>query len=139
MSQTTKSPVRRALAATVAIAACLAVVFVAGASASTITTTNCHVSAHYAPAKGSVSCGGHYSVSLRVCAQVRGAHGKWYVIKGDCSYASGKTPGKISATVSRFKEKCNRTYRIQAIGTVGSHHSSAYYGNFGTTCIGGGY
>jgi hypothetical protein len=138
MPHTIRPSARRALAAGAAVAACLAVLFATSASASTIKSTNCHVSAHYSPARGTVTCAGHYSVALRVCVQVKGAHGKWYVVKGDCSSASGKTPGKISATVSQFHSHCNRTYRVQAIGTVGSRHSSAYY-NFGTTCIGGGY
>lgn len=112
--------------------------FAAGASASTIKGTNCHVSAHYAPAKGTVSCTGHYSVSIRTCVQVQGKHGKWYVIRGDCSRASGTTPGKVWATVKQFHEKCNRTYRVQAIGTAAGQRSTDYYG-FGTSCIGGGY
>jgi hypothetical protein len=139
MPDTVRRSGRLALAATAVIAACLVVLLAATASASTIKSTNCHVSARYAPARGAVSCSGHYSVVLRVCVQVRGAHGKWYVIKGDCSSASGRTPGKITASVPQFRERCGHTYRVQAIGTVGARHSSAYYGNFGSTCVGGGY
>ena len=125
---------RRTAVIAVTVVACLCAALAATASAN-IRGTNCHVSAHYAPASGSVSCSGHYSVAIRVCVQVRGKSGKWFVIKGDCSRASGATPGKISASVPQFKAHCNRTYRVQAIGTAKGHRSTAYQ-DFGTTCIG---